>query len=66
MDIKELNKSGYKTIMITGDNERTAKAIADTVGISEAIANVLPEEKSKITKKGREIATSIEEIRNKL
>jgi len=52
--IKELNKSGYKTIMITGDNERTAKAIADTVGISEVVANVLPEEKSKITKKMKE------------
>jgi len=42
-----LNASGYKTVMITGDNERTAKAIAKEVGIKEVIANVLPEDKAK-------------------
>src|SRR3989344_5337279 len=45
--IKKLNKQGYRTVMITGDNERTAKAIAKEVGIKEVIANVLPEDKSK-------------------
>lgn len=45
--VKELNRQGYKTIMITGDNERTAKAIAQQVGIDEVIARVLPEDKSK-------------------
>ncbi|MDP2628298.1 MAG: copper-translocating P-type ATPase [Nanoarchaeota archaeon] len=45
--VKELNRQGYKTIMITGDNERTAKAIAEEVGIKEIIANVLPEDKAK-------------------
>ena len=45
--ISMLNYAGYKTVMITGDNERTSRAIAKEVGIKEVIANVLPEDKSK-------------------
>ncbi|HLD00910.1 MAG TPA: copper-translocating P-type ATPase [Candidatus Nanoarchaeia archaeon] len=45
--IRYLNRKGYKTVMITGDNEPTAKSIAKKVGIMEVIANVLPEEKAK-------------------
>lgn len=45
--IQALHRRGYRTVMITGDNERTAQAIASQVGIKEVIANVLPEAKAK-------------------
>ena len=45
--VSMLNHAGYKTIMITGDNERTASAIAKEVGIKEVIAGVMPEDKAK-------------------
>jgi len=45
--VKRLNSLDYRTVMLTGDNERTARAIAQQVDIKEVIANVLPEDKSK-------------------
>ena len=45
--LNRLKMEGYRTVMLTGDNERTAQAIAKQVGISEVIANVLPEDKAK-------------------
>ena len=47
MAIASLNNEGYETVMITGDNERTARAIAKEAGISEVIANVLPRRQSE-------------------
>tara|TARA_B100001971_G_C18244220_1_gene573046 strand:- start:544 stop:2385 length:1842 start_codon:yes stop_codon:yes gene_type:complete len=45
-----LGEKGFRTVMITGDNLRTAKAIARQVGIKEVIADVLPEDKSNKVK----------------
>ncbi len=49
--VSELAKLGIESIMLTGDNERTAKAIAAQVGIKTVIANVLPKEKLEVVKR---------------
>ena len=46
--IKLLKERGIRVIMLTGDNERTAKAIASEIGVDEVIADVYPEDKQKI------------------
>ena len=46
--IAELRAMGIKTVMLTGDNERTAKAIANQAGVDEVIAGVLPDGKEKV------------------
>lgn len=48
--VKGLKAEGVQVVMLTGDNERTAKAIAAKVGIDRVIANVLPGDKAKVIK----------------
>lgn len=48
--VAELKKRGLQIIMITGDNEKTANAIAKSVGIDRVLAKVLPEKKEQIIK----------------
>ena len=46
--IKELQNMGIRVVMLTGDNERTAKAIGVQAGVDEVIAGVLPDGKEKV------------------
>jgi P-type Cu+ transporter len=52
--IAALHKMGIHTIMITGDNERTARHVANQVGIDEVLAGVLPEGKVDAIRKLQE------------
>lgn len=52
--ITELHKMGIKTLMLTGDNSRTAKAVAGELNIDSFVAEVLPEEKAEHIKKLQE------------
>ena len=58
--IKDLHNLGFRIIMATGDNERTAKAVAANLGIDEIRADVMPEDKARIIKElqaeGRKVA----------
>ena len=46
--VRELQNMGIRVVMLTGDNERTAKAIGQQAGVDEVIAGVLPEGKESV------------------
>ena len=46
--VKELQNMGIKVVMLTGDNERTAKAVGKLAGVDEVIAGVMPDGKEKV------------------
>ncbi len=48
--IKLLHEAGLKVVMLTGDNEKTAQAVANKLGIDEVHADVSPEDKNRIVK----------------
>lgn len=52
--IKELSQMKIDTIMLTGDNTETAEKIAEEIGITKVISNVLPSEKANMIKKLKE------------
>ena len=49
--IEKLKLKGISTVMLTGDNDKTAKRIADKIGITQVYSNVLPKEKKDIIQK---------------
>lgn len=58
--LQALHEEGFRIVMATGDNERTAKAVAARLGIDDLRADVLPEDKARIIKelqdKGAKVA----------
>jgi Cu+-exporting ATPase len=58
--VRRLHAAGIETVLLTGDNARTAQAVADELGITRVLAEVLPGEKAaeveRLQKEGRRVA----------
>ena len=52
--IQKIHELGYKTIMLTGDNKRVAKSVAEQIGIDEVLAEVKPDQKADTIKRLQE------------
>ena len=55
--IRQLKRQGLRVVMLTGDNERTAKAIAEQAGVDEWVAGVLPDGKEEVIRELRAYGT---------
>jgi Cu+-exporting ATPase len=51
--VEQLQRAGLRVVMLTGDSQRTADAVAKKLGIAEVVADVLPQQKSDVVKKLR-------------
>jgi len=49
--IEELRRMGLRIVILTGDNERTARAVGDALGVDDVVADVLPEDKANVVKR---------------
>ncbi|HEL8435013.1 TPA: copper-translocating P-type ATPase [Legionella pneumophila] len=52
--IRELQQSGIEMVMLTGDSKKTAEAVADTLGIKKVVAEIMPQDKSRIVSELRD------------
>ncbi len=52
--VNELKEMGIRVVMLTGDNEKTAKRIGEEAGVDEVISGVMPDEKESVVNKLRE------------
>jgi len=49
--IEDLRRLGLRVVMLTGDNERTARAVGEALGVDKIVADVLPEDKANVVKR---------------
>ncbi|MBN8903186.1 MAG: HAD-IC family P-type ATPase, partial [Rhodospirillales bacterium] len=57
--LAQLRAEGIRIVMLTGDNRRTADAVAKKLGITDVVADVLPEDKNQVVKKLRAEGRSV-------